>query len=147
MDNDIRCPLCGSVRLVELQRYKARSLAKKYKQSFDVNVGSFYVSEYLTAIRCTDCDLIFSEGGKPGDEVFYNELYFEPLRLTHYKAILRNRRAHLCDLLFSSNFVGKFIAKGIKFLGNITDPIIAPLFFDMLDYHGHTMGLLLKNKS
>ena len=64
------------------------------------------------------------------------EYYEEPLRIEHYQALIKSRRKSISK--------GKIKTLVAKIAGIILDGVITPYMIDMVNYPGHTHGILLR---
>lgn len=72
---NVRCPLCRSKNIYNIEKIVASDLAGLYKKCFGISLlKEFATYEYINFCHCKECDLKFFNPPITGPEEFYEEL-------------------------------------------------------------------------
>ncbi len=73
--NDCKCVLCGASRLIECDRVTTDFIISQYRKRYGLDAKKFFNDEYITVMRCVNCDICFYTGARCGNDAFYQKMY------------------------------------------------------------------------
>ena len=74
-NKNCECVICGSKKLIEYDRVPSGVISHEYKKRYGIDIEKFIDGEYISMMRCAECDICFYAGAKCGDDVFYEAMY------------------------------------------------------------------------